>query len=225
MSRRAGDALELAWHTPRSWAAAVLEEPLELLSDHAHCELGAALSAQGLILRRTSDGFYAQRLAALAQEELAHFRQVLRLLEELGGELRPPVPNPYVEALHRQAAATRVDGLLDRLLCAALIERRSLERFELLAQAARRTPLGALYAELAPSERGHGILFRELALRLFEAPLVERRLAALCALEAGVAAQLAGGPRIHSGPPHAGAAGRAGRGAQGTTAPQPTSVP
>ena len=46
---------ELGWTTPAAWARAALAEPLALLSDHAHCELGAAAAAQRWILRRPGD--------------------------------------------------------------------------------------------------------------------------------------------------------------------------
>ena len=43
----------LAWATPPEWVAAVATDTLSLLSDHAHCELKAASSAQALIAKNT----------------------------------------------------------------------------------------------------------------------------------------------------------------------------
>lgn len=193
---------ELAWSTPRAWAAAALAEPLELLSDHAYCELGAAASAQGLLARRPGDSRLVERLGAHAAEELRHFRQVHRLLVELGGALGHARKNPYAEGLlaHVERGAA---GFLDRLLVFALIERRSLERFELLAAVGgeRAHPLAPLYAELAPSEAGHAALFLELARERAPAAEVEARLAAWLAREARLIAGLPAGPRIHAGPP------------------------
>ena len=195
-------SLALCWSTPRAWAAAALAQPLELLSDHAHCELGAAASAQALIARRAADGPLVERMAAVALEELRHFRRVHRLLRRLGGELAPARPNPYVVGLQRAAGASGGDRLLDRLLVAALVERRSLERFELLAAAAQ-GPLAALYRELAPSEAGHAASFVALARERRSAAEVEARLAELTRLEGELARGLAFAPRIHSGPPAA----------------------
>ncbi|MFT7542728.1 MAG: tRNA isopentenyl-2-thiomethyl-A-37 hydroxylase MiaE, partial [Gammaproteobacteria bacterium] len=45
----------LHWSTPPAWAELALEQPQALLSDHAHCELGAAASAQSMLLRRPGD--------------------------------------------------------------------------------------------------------------------------------------------------------------------------
>jgi len=194
-------ALELAWSTPREWADAALGEPLALLSDHAHCELGAAAAAQGLLARRPENRRLVERLSALAEEELGHFRTVHRLLCELGGALEPVRKNPYAEGL--LAFVERGPrNLLDRLLVAALIERRSLERFELLALAARGglPRLAGLWADLAPSESGHAHLFLELARDAFGAEVVGERLPIWIGREATLVRSLPFAPRIHSGP-------------------------
>ncbi len=194
-------AFELAWTTPRAWATQALAQPLALLSDHAYCELGAAAAAQGLLARRPGDSELVERLGAHAAEELRHFRQVHRLLVELGGTLGAVRTNPYAEGLLAEVERG-ARGLVDRLLVFGLIERRSLERFELLAAAAGpESPLGALYAELAPSEAGHAALFLELARARTPAGELEPRLARWVAREAELLAGLACGPRIHSGPP------------------------
>lgn len=205
--------VELVAATPAGWAHAVLEQPLALLVDHAHCELGAAASAQALIRRFPFDHELAERMGALAMEELAHFRSVLRLVDDLGGTFLPPVPNPYVLGLDAAARATRGTGpeLLDRLLVSALVEARSHERFELLASVAERrasepqpaqlAALARLFAELGPSERGHMLLFPELARARFGANAVAARLAILQAAESELLARLPFAPRIHSGAP------------------------
>jgi len=224
--------VHLAWTTPPAWAGAALQEPLALLSDHAHCELGAAAAAQSLLARRPAAAGLVERMGALAVEELQHFRRVHRLLRELGGTLAPATRNPYVAGLHAAIAPARgsaagdepgdprVDaGMVDRLLVAALIERRSLERFERLATADAGGALGRLYGELAPSEAGHASLFSELALAFGPEEHVANRLRELAAREGRLVRGLPPGPRIHSGPPSAGptaaapagAAGRSGR--------------
>lgn len=196
--------IELAWRTPEAWGAAVFADERTLLSDHAHCELRAAITGQSLILRRTTDADYASRLGAHAAEELAHYRRVLRVLHARGGDLQPAHPNPYMEALQRDAATTRTSGLLDRLLIASLIERRSLERFEMLGRAAEARgdeELAALYAELGPSERGHALLFVELATRIAPEDEVLARLDVLIPIEARAIQAAPFAARVHSGPP------------------------
>jgi len=194
--------LELGWTTPREWAEAALREPLALLSDHAYCELGAAAAAQGLLARKPEDSRLVERLAAHASEELRHFRRVHRALVELGGALEYVRKNPYAEGLlaHVQRGP---QGLVDRLLVFGLIERRSLERFQLLAQVAgeHHGRLGALYAELAPSEEGHAALFLELAGERVPSTELELRLARWVEREARLISSLPFAARIHSGPP------------------------
>lgn len=194
--------LELRSRTTPEWAARVCAEPLALLSDHAHCELRAATSAQGLIHHHTAQGALCDRLAALAIEEMSHFRQVLRLLEDLGGGLRPSPKSPYVEGLLRGARSAREgrdEALLDRLLIAGLIEARSLERFLLLGEYAPQPELRALYGVLGPSERGHAELFPALAMTTFGADRVAGRAPVLERLEAEVLGALDPEPRMHSG--------------------------
>jgi len=198
---------ELRWHTPPGWAAAALVQPLALLVDHAHCELGAASTAQTLIARHPDEPELVDALAALAAEELRHFRRVHRLLRELGGELQPVRENPYARGLVRAIDRADPGALVDRLLVSALIERRSLERFELLAEACtgEHARLGELFRELGPSEAGHARLFVDLAADLAprHAPDVDvpARLAHWADHEARVVRGLPFAPRIHSGPP------------------------
>jgi tRNA-(ms[2]io[6]A)-hydroxylase len=192
-------AIELAWCTPPEWAERALLEPAALLSDHAHCELRAASKAQTLITRNATQPRLVDALAALAAEEMRHFRRVVACLRALGGELEPAHRNPYVAELLRRSGPTRGEALLDELLLAGLVEARSLERFELLAQAAEQPRLRALYGELAPSEAAHAGLFLDLAHVQSSEGRVGTRLAELIAIEAEVAAGLPFAPRVHSG--------------------------
>jgi len=192
-------AISLAWNTPSSWADAALEQPLALLSDHAYCELGAAASAHGLIARTPTWSRLVDGLAALAGEEMRHFRQVHAQLLRMGGELEPVRRNAYTAGLLR-VTRRGTGALLDRLLVAGLIERRSLERFELLAAAAA-SPLRELYERLGPSEAGHAVFFVERACELAPEAVVAERLRELAACEGRLVAGLPFAPRIHAGPP------------------------
>lgn len=191
----------LRWRTGADWADLVLADPLALLDDHAHCELGAAAAAQSFLSRHPSLDRVAEKLSATAIEELRHFREVHELLRELGGCLGSRGPNRYVDELQAAVRAARApdgDPLVDRLLVAGLIERRSLERFELLAARASGA-LRDLYARLVPSELGHATLFVQLCFALRGEPAVAPRLLELQELEARVARAQPRGPRIHSG--------------------------
>jgi tRNA-(ms[2]io[6]A)-hydroxylase len=212
------EGVRLLWSTPPAWAEGVLAEPDALLSDHAHCELGAASTAQTLIARHPDLSPLVDALAALASEELRHFRRVHRLIRRRGSALAPVRRNAYAEGLVRAVNVERAahpvrERLLDRLLVSALIERRSLERFELLAASPAAPPeLARLYADLGPSEAGHATLFVDLATELFPGEDVGARLARWAVVEAELVRALPFAPAVHSGPPCAGAVEVAGAG-------------
>lgn len=189
----------LSSSTPAGWVERVARRPLELLADHAHCELRAAASAQTLIARHGGDAELAAALCEVAREELEHFARVLELLARRGGALTPARPNPYAEGLLAQRAHRQSELLLDRLLVSALIEARSLERFVLLADELPDPELAAFYRSLVPSEAGHRALFVELALARHPRERVLERLSELCAAEAELLERLEFAPRMHSG--------------------------
>lgn len=191
--------VELASRTPALWVGRVEREPLALLADHAHCELGAAASAQALVSRNPEKAELVEALAAVALEEMQHFGIVVRELHARGGSLGRAAPNPYAEGLLAGAAQGRRSVLLDRLLVSHLIEARSLERFQLLAEHLRDADLARLYRGLAPSEAAHRALFLRLARAYFDAPRVRSRLFELRALEARLLDGLPFCARVHSG--------------------------
>ncbi len=162
--------LPLRAETPAAWAAAALEDPGALLSDHAHNEKKAALNALNLSLALADLPWASVLLARLAEDELNHFRRVLEALQTFGWPLRPDRGNAYAQALHKQATK----GLLDRLLIAALIEARSCERLWLLERAGAGHPeLGsapwlAFLVELERCEAGHALGYRSLAQERFQ---------------------------------------------------------
>ena len=190
----------LEYETPPAWVAGVEAEPLALLSDHAHCELRAAASAQAMIVRNPQRTAFVARMLELAQEELEHFGQVARLLETRGGALDHKCPNPYAEQLLARSAPDRGDPFLDRLLIAGLIEARSLERFHLLATHLADPELASLYQALVPAEARHHTLFLDCAPEFFGATQTDARWSQLRAREAEVVAGLPFAVRVHSGP-------------------------
>ncbi len=118
----AGTIFGLGYATPSEWVAEVQRDPLALLSDHAHCELRAAASAQAMIVRNPGRTDFVCQMLALAREELEHFEQVTALLAARGGRLDHKQPNPYADGLLAGSVAGRTDPFLDRLLVAGLIE-------------------------------------------------------------------------------------------------------
>jgi tRNA 2-(methylsulfanyl)-N6-isopentenyladenosine37 hydroxylase len=192
-------AFRLDYNTPPEWVERVERDPLRLLSDHAHCELKAAASAQTLIVRNPRRETLVRELASVALEELSHFQRVLGLLEARGGKLDFAEPSPYAEGLQSCAGHDSPNKLLDRLLLSHLIELRSLERFHLLAEHLRDRELADLYRDLMASEASHQALFVRLAKDLCPAELVEQRETQLRAREGALVARLAFDGRMHCG--------------------------
>jgi len=189
----------LQYATPPEWVRRIEERPLELLSDHAHNELKAASTAQAWLLKNPQDARLVTRMATLAAEELEHFDRVVQLLYGRGGTLLPVDRSVYAEALLRESAKTRKNAFLDRMVLAALIECRSCERFELLAEHLADEELAGLYRDLIPCEQGHNELFVDLVREAFPGGVADARLEQLFALEADVIAELPFAYRMHSG--------------------------
>jgi tRNA-(ms[2]io[6]A)-hydroxylase len=190
--------LSLASSTPPAWAERVLADIDTLLVDHAHLEKKAAGNAVTLIFRYPQHAFLAAPLSRLAREELVHFEQVLERLAARGVALRPLKASPYMGRLRAATRADEPGRLLDGLLCSALIEARSCERFKLLAEHAGDAELRDFYAGLLASEARHHGIFLTLADRLAPQAVVRERLDALARHEALVLADVPPMPRMHA---------------------------
>ena len=76
-----GDFLQAA--TPRAWAEAAVRQWQLLLVDHANCEKKAASTALALMFAYPEDRGLGLAMARLAREELRHFEQVQKLMQQL----------------------------------------------------------------------------------------------------------------------------------------------
>ncbi len=190
--------------TDPRWAEIALADLDAVLADHAHCEMKAAANAISLATRWPAPAAVARALTAVAEEELAHFRDVLALLERRGLALGRPETDAYAADLRRAALATSDKSprgsLADRLLVGALIEARSCERFRLLADglAARGDALSAFYDDLFACEARHYTTMVDLAVAVLgdDRP-VRDRLAVLAVAEGAISARLGARPAIH----------------------------
>ena len=176
----------------------MLEEQAALLVDHAHCEKKAAGTALNLIFRYPQHGFLHAPLSRLAREELSHFEQVLRLLASRGLRFGAQRPSAYAGRLRRSIRTHEPARLLDTLLCCALIEARSCERFQLLSEATSDAELRSFYAGLLACEARHQGIYVALACELVPAGEGRARLAELAHEEARVLASVPPLPRMHA---------------------------
>lgn len=170
----------------------------EILMDHAHCERKAAGVALNLLCRYPSEVSLIHALPSIAREELEHFEQVHRLLEERGTPLRPLTPPPYGGKLKALVRPSEPQRFLDSLLIAALIEARSHERLGLLGEHCPDARLGAFYRGLMASEARHYGVYWLLATAVFPRDMVDDRFNTLAIAEAEILETLHPQPRIHS---------------------------
>jgi tRNA-(ms[2]io[6]A)-hydroxylase len=194
------EATPLLAATPSSWFELAAERWQDLLLDHANCEKKAASTALSLMFAYPEDLGLARLMSRLAREELRHFEQVQDRIRVLGVPFRRLSPSRYAESLRRALARDEPLRKLDLLLCGALIEARSHERFEGLIP---RLPaaLAAFYESLSAAESRHAGLYLELARKLGP---IEDRLARFATLEAELATSPDPEFRFHSGAPIAG---------------------
>ena len=196
--------LPLRYHTPRSWAPAVLHKPLELLNDHAHLEKKAATNALELLNRFPEPNppeNWVTAMTAVARDEVEHLAFVTRLLARRGGKLSRQHRNEYASRLRDLVRMGTGPGeLVDRLMISALIEARSCERFKLLADACDNDEeLAKLYRGLWASEHGHYRTFIQLAEQIQPQKLVAKRWDEMLGAEARIIRSQPPGPRMHSG--------------------------
>ena len=190
--------LNLAAPTDPAWAEGAAGALDEILIDHAHCEKKAAGMAVQLLFRYPQHDFLLEPLSRLAREELAHFEEVLRLMRRRGLAFRRQKPSPYAGRLREVLRTSEPGHLVDTLLCCALIEARSCERFQLLAEAVEDAELASFYRGLLAAEARHHRVYVELASRLEPEDEVRTRLLELAAHEAAVVARGSDEPRMHS---------------------------
>ena len=188
--------------TPDAWIDEAAGRIPDLLLDHANCELKAASTALGFLYRYPDRTALAQRMSRLAREELRHFEQVRKIMDEMGVPFERLTASRYAGGLRDAARSEEPYKLLDMLLIGALIEARSCERF---AKVASRLPakLEKFYAGLLASEARHFEHYLNFAREEtgVDADEFDRRLDELKAIEAKLIVDPDPQFRFHSGTP------------------------
>lgn len=168
----------LLWREPlpADWLPKVLGHLPELLLDHAHLERKAATSALNLQKYHLLYPRLAE-LTAIAIEEMQHFLRVLDLLERRDIPFGPAQHSPWISGLMRRVRSGSRHQVIDHLICAALIEGRSCEKFQVLAEAlaGRDDELAGFFASLVESEGNHYATYLIMA-RAIDLEETERRL-------------------------------------------------
>lgn len=182
---------------PADWVDRVVGNIPAVLVDHAHLERKAATSAISLqkypLLRDQ-----VLPLTAIAIEELQHFELVMGFLNRRGIPLGTPFNSPWIRGLMQTVRTGRKLQAIDHLLCAALIEGRSCEKFMILQEALRdRDPeLSAFYGSLVESEGNHYATYILMARGIDEGE-TDRRLDHYLDLDAELVQRPHGMPILH----------------------------
>lgn len=184
--------------TRPEWVEQAIAHLDTILLDHSHCERKAAGVAINLMFRYPSHKPLVDALTAIAQEELDHFRQVNQQLERRQIALAPLSAPPYASRLNAAVRPQEPQRFLDTLLVCALIEARSHERLQLLAQHCPDWELAEFFASLVTSEARHYGTYWYLASQSFGQEVVAERLQQLAALESEILSTPYPLPRIHS---------------------------
>src|ERR1051325_6469984 len=161
---------------PADWLPKALANIPAVLIDHAHLERKAATSA--LNLEKYRDLYpRVEELNAIAIEELQHFQLVLDLLKRRGIPFGQPFPSPWISGLMQSIRNGNRHQAIDHLLCFALIEGRSCEKFQFLADGLKEIDpeLAKFYGSLVESEGNHYATYLLMA-RGIDEPEADRRL-------------------------------------------------
>ncbi|MGL4511538.1 MAG: tRNA-(ms[2]io[6]A)-hydroxylase [Lacipirellulaceae bacterium] len=190
--------LHLASQTDARWLAQVDHDLDTVLIDHAHCEKKAAGTALNLMFAYVEDVELCRDMTEIVNEELEHFHMVLGILERRGVRFRRLTPSTYGRKLNDLVRKQEPHRAVDRLLVAGLIEARSCERFQKLAEHVEDAGLASFYAGLFESEARHHSTYTRLAKHFAPADAVTARLDELAVAEAAILAASDDPPRMHS---------------------------
>ncbi|MCZ6641685.1 MAG: tRNA-(ms[2]io[6]A)-hydroxylase [Gammaproteobacteria bacterium] len=188
----------LPCRTPAVWFEQATANVPTLLIDHAHCEKKAAGTALSLLFRYVDHPHLLQSLSRLAREELRHFEQVHKLLQDRGINYQHLSSSRYVAALRDLVSTVEPRRLVDTLLTGAIVEARSCERFIGLMDVLP-ADLGDFYRVLATSEARHFTDYLNLAER-YAGQSLQPKLEEMLALESTLVCDTDTVFRFHSGP-------------------------
>ncbi len=193
----------LGCETPESWLEYARDpRHLELLlTDHAHCEKKAASTAMNLMFRYVDRPELLHKMSRLAREELIHFDQVLKLMNQRGLKFSHLTSSGYASGLRDEVRNNEPGRLIDVLIVGAFIEARSCERFAALSPFLDEE-LASFYTSLLKSEGRHYQDYLKLA-RDYSPEPVDARIEHFRDVEAALIQREDQVFRFHSGVPGA----------------------
>jgi len=161
---------------PADWLPKIQANLGAVLVDHAHLERKAATTAINLEKYKQLFG-RVHELNAIAIEELQHFELVLKLLARRGIPFGQPIRSPWISGMMGSLRTGVEQQVIDHLVICSLIEGRSCEKFQVLAESLRiQDPeLADFYGSLVESEGNHYATYLIMARHIDEAE-TDRRL-------------------------------------------------
>lgn len=140
-----------------------------------------------------------EKMVLLIREELHHFYQVLEIMESRGIAYSNISAGRYAKSLISQCKTHEPQILIDKLICGAIIEARSCERFAVLATVVD-GELSAFYQSLLRSEARHFEDYLTLA-KTVAGRDINDRVQFFLQYEANLIQSADADFKFHSGPP------------------------
>ncbi len=187
----------LKCETNPEWIKTAIDNLTDVMIDHAHCEKKAAATGMSLLSTYSEKTEISLEMSDLVEEEINHYRSVVKILSGKGIILTKDAGDPYAKELLSNLRTHEPARLLDRLLTAGIIEARSCERLQLLAKHIEDTNLRKFYDDLSASEAGHYMTFVKLAKLYFDEAEVKSRLDELTEIESKIVRALPNIPTMH----------------------------
>jgi tRNA-(ms[2]io[6]A)-hydroxylase len=180
----------LLYSTPNEWLETVLADFDTFLCDHASAEKKASGMAVTMISHYPDKTELVDIMAAVAVEELNHYREVIKIIHLRGKTLASDVKDNYVGELRKSFRKGSESYMMDRLIIAGIIEARGAERFGIIADGLPAGQLKDFYVTITESEQRHYATFLDLANSYFDKDEVKQRTLQLLTIEAKVCAAL-----------------------------------
>jgi len=188
---------ELRVETPPEWVAVAKNDFDAFLQDHAACERKAAALAMSMVQHYPDKPDLIRGMIDLAMEEMAHFREVMKIMLDRGLQQANDEKDPYINRLLKQIRKNGETYLLDRLLVFSIVEKRGHERFHMMGEALEDAKMKDFYIRLAKAEYRHYTLFVKLAYQYYDSQQVNQRLDELLDAEAKIIKQLPFRAAVH----------------------------
>ena len=175
---------DLVVQSPPEWIEAVMGDFNTFLQDHADCERKASAMAMSFVAKYPDRLEIIPLLIETAVEELEHFQDVYKIMEERGVTLPAGMgKDHYIQQLLDACRSGREDRFMDRMLLASVVECRGAERFRLIYEKLPAGDLKKFYHRLWASEAKHGNIFVEMLFNYFDKEEVYKRLGELIEIE------------------------------------------